>query len=149
MVKNWPFDRNERKKARPKFYFFDCGVIRAIQNRLQDIPTPFEKGILFENWLICELIHIRDYMDKEHEFSFWRNRDHEIDIIISDGHGPILAIECKSGKTNISSLTIESFHKAFPKIPLIVASLIDKKPRKIKNIEILPWLNVLEKYYKL
>ncbi|MFH1777563.1 MAG: AAA family ATPase, partial [Candidatus Omnitrophota bacterium] len=22
----WPWDRSERKKARPKFYFFDCGV---------------------------------------------------------------------------------------------------------------------------
>ena len=27
----YPYDRNERKKARPKFYFFDCGVIRAIE----------------------------------------------------------------------------------------------------------------------
>ena len=44
----WPHDRNERKKARPKFYFFDCGVVRTIQNRLQDPPTPQEKGFLFE-----------------------------------------------------------------------------------------------------
>ena len=30
----WPFDHSQRKKARPKFYFFDCGVTRALQNRL-------------------------------------------------------------------------------------------------------------------
>ena len=44
----WPFDRSERKKARPKFYFFDCGVARALQNRLADPPTPVERGTLFE-----------------------------------------------------------------------------------------------------
>ena len=36
----WPWDRSERKKARPKFYFFDTGVTRAIQDRLNDDPTP-------------------------------------------------------------------------------------------------------------
>ncbi|MBI4373255.1 MAG: ATP-binding protein, partial [Deltaproteobacteria bacterium] len=42
----WPYDRSERKKARPKFYFFDCGVVCAMQNRLMDAPTPVEQGFL-------------------------------------------------------------------------------------------------------
>jgi predicted AAA+ superfamily ATPase len=47
----WPYDKSERKKARPRFYFFDPGVVRAIQNRLNDPPLPMELGFLFTNIL--------------------------------------------------------------------------------------------------
>lgn len=146
----WPFEHSERKKARPKFYFFDCGVVRSIQNRLQDPPTGNETGFLFETWLTGELIRLRDYLDKSHNFSFWRERNHEIDIIISDGKGPILAIECKSGnKTEIKGDTITAFKKQFPKVPLIIASLKDTKARKNEATDILPWDRVLDIYTKL
>ena len=145
----WPFDRSERAKARPKFYLFDCGVVRAIQNRLTDPPTPEEKGVLFETWLVNELMHIRDYMHKEHEFSFWRNRTHEIDILISGGHGPICAIECKSGNADISKTTVAAFQQNFPGVRLMVASLKDERPRTCRGIEIMPWKNILEMYRQL
>ncbi len=35
--------------AHPKFYFFECGVARAIQKLLHDNPSSTERGILFEN----------------------------------------------------------------------------------------------------
>jgi len=94
----WPLDRNERKKSRPKFYFFDCGVIRALQNRLIDDPTPDERGFLFETWMVNELSRLNDYNGFPHEFSFWRDRNDEVDIVISKGGKPCLAIECKSGR---------------------------------------------------
>jgi len=142
----WPYDKSERKKARPKFYFFDCGVVRAIQNRLNDPPLPMERGFLFENWFIVELIRLRDYYKKEHLFSFWRNRNNEIDIIISDGRGPILAVECKAGKTGIKLSTIRAFQDRFPGVPLIIASLKDKMTRKVGDIEILPWKQAIDVY---
>ncbi len=145
----WPYARQERKKARPKFYFFDCGVVRAIQNRLQDPPTPRERGFLFETWLVSELIRLKDYMDKPHEFCFWRERNREVDIIISDGRGPLLAIECKSGKQPISEATVRAFKTKFPGVPLIVASADDIKPRKTNTVEIFPWREVLQIYKKL
>jgi Predicted ATPase (AAA+ superfamily) len=145
----WPFDRNERKKARPKFYFFDCGVVRAIQNRLIDPPTPFEQGFLFENWIICELRRIRDYMNKGHEFSFWRERDFEVDILISNGSGPVMAIECKSGTADFSSSAIKAFTHKFPRVLLFVASLKDTRPRKTEHTLILPWNQVLQRYIDL
>lgn len=142
----WPWDRSERKKARPKFYFFDCGVARAIQNRLNDPPTFAETGILFETWLVNELQRIRDYTRKEHEFSFWRHREEEVDIVISEARGPVLAIECKAGRTDLRGHTITQFRKTFPKVPLIVASLRDTKPRKVGTQEIWPWKQVLNHY---
>ncbi len=145
----WPFDRNERKKARPKSFFFDCGVVRAIQNRLQDPPTAREKGFLFETWMINELTRIRDYYNKPHEFSFWRERNHEVDILISDGHGPLLAVECKSGSGEIAKGTIRKFKERFHGVPLIVASLPDTKKRKTAQIEVLPWKDVLRLYMEM
>ncbi len=140
----WPWDRSERKKARPKFYFFDCGVIRALQNRLNDSPTPDEMGFLFEAWFVRELRRLRDYANKDHEFSFWREGSHEVDVLITGGHGPLLAIECKTGQGQISPQTYRAFHARFPKVPLIVASLNDHTPRKLATgIEILPWTQAL------
>jgi predicted AAA+ superfamily ATPase len=145
----WPYARSERKKSRPKFYFFDCGVIRAIQNRLQDPPTPLEQGFLFETWFINELRRIRDYQDKPHDFSFWRERNHEMDLIISKNRKPVLAIECKSGNMDLDVTTERRFLDLFPGVPLMVASLADKKARKIRNIDVLPWREVLEHYNAL
>ncbi|MBK8869696.1 MAG: ATP-binding protein [Elusimicrobia bacterium] len=146
----WPWDRSERKKARPKFYFFDCGVVRAIQNRLNDPPSPLELGILFETWFFRELIKHRDYGAKGHTFSFWREGNNEIDILIEGGHGPLLAIECKSGRTDIRQSTVDSFRKRFPKVPLIVASLTDQVARRLDmGVEVLPWKDSLDCYRKL
>lgn len=146
----WPWDRSERKKARPKFYFFDCGVVRAIQNRLNDPPTPDEMGFLFETWFVREIRRLRDYGDKAHEFSFWREGNHEIDLLIMGGHGPLLAIECKTGQQRISAQTLGAFRARFPKIPLVVASLDDRLPRRLETgIELLPWAQVLERYQAL
>ncbi len=146
----WPYDRSERKKARPKFYFFDCGVIRAMQNRLTDPPTPLEASSLFETWFVRELIRIRDYHEAEHEFGLWRKGPHEIDVLISGGHGPLLAIECKSGQVKIDPSTVQAFHDEFPKVPLIVASRTDDRSRKLASgVEVHPWDKALDIYRKL
>lgn len=143
----WPFDRSERKKARPKFYFFDCGIICALQNRLMDAPTPAEQGFLFETWFFRELTRIRDYTEKEHEIAVWRTKGFEIDFLIMGGRGPVMAIECKSGHTDIDISTIRAFRKQFPKVSLIVASLTDKHSRLLDaDVEVHPWLKALEIY---
>ena len=146
----WPWDRSERKKARPKFYFFDCGVVRAVQNRLNDPPTPDELGFLFETWFVRELRRLRDYAGKPHEFSFWREGPHEIDVLVTGGRGPILAIECKSGRESIGAPAVAAFRLRFPKVPLIVASLKDRTARRGDNgIDVLPWEKALERYQGL
>ena len=142
----WPFDRSERKKKRPKFYFFDCGVIRAMQNRLNDPPTSSESGYLFETWFINELITLKDYYHKDHEFSFWRKGSHEIDLLIYRGEVPFLAIEFKTGNINISNAAVRNFRQAFPETRLVIASLMDKQPRRVNGVDILPWKDVLDYY---
>lgn len=143
----WPYDRCERKKARPKFYLFDCGVVRSLQNRLIDPPTPSENGFLFETWFLQELIKIRDYEEKPHQIELWRKGIHEIDFLISGGKGPLLAIECKSGNVDLASATLKNFRNEFPQLPLMIASLNDTRPRKLATgAEVHPFAQVLEAY---
>jgi uncharacterized protein len=143
----WPWDRSERKKARPKFYFFDTGVVRSIQNRLNDPPTTQELGFLFETWFVRELVRLRDYGRKNHEFCFWRDGNHEIDILVMNHGEPALAIECKSGNETVSQSTLRAFRAHFPKAPLVIASLKDRARRRLASgIEILPWRDTLEAY---
>lgn len=143
----WPWDRSERKKARPKFYFFDTGVIRAIQSRLNDDPTPQEKGVLFEQWFINEFRRLRDYCHKECDFTFWRQGKHEIDILVMQGGKPLMAFECKTGKETISSDTLKAFQKHFPTVPVFIVSADKNGHRRLDNgLEILPFSKALDMF---
>lgn len=146
----WPHASSERKKRRPKFYFFDCGVVNSIQNRLIDPPTAQEIGFLFETLMFNQLIASRDYFFKEHEFSYWREGGAEVDIIVEKHNKPIMAIECKSGMGNFSYSAIKEFKKRYSKVPIVIASLHDKRPRTTEaGVDILPWKSVLEMYNDL
>ncbi|NLI80050.1 MAG: ATP-binding protein [Candidatus Riflebacteria bacterium] len=149
----WPFDHCERKKRRPKSFFFDCGVVRALQNRLHDPPTPQEKGFLFEQWFVNEVRRIRDYQGKPHEFSYWREREHEVDLLVQKGNQVLMGIECKSGSADLKAATANLFRQRFPGVPLIVASLTDSRRRRLGEgegeVEILPWQDALDRYVHL
>lgn len=146
----WPFNRSERKKARPKFYFFDCGVIRALQNRLSDNPTPIEKGMLFETWIANELIRIRDYSEYEHRISLWRKGRWEIDFIIESRGKPLMAIECKTSRQIKNTHSLKAFQKDFPGVPIFICSLSDKRTRKLdKNMWVEPYKETINRYRKL
>jgi predicted AAA+ superfamily ATPase len=143
----WPWDRSERKKARPKFYFFDCGVVRALQNRLVDPPTPQEKGFLFETFFYNELKRLRDYHEKPYELVLWREGKHEIDLLVMGSRGPVMAFECKTSSETISEATLAAFRGRFPGLPLIIASMQDLAPRKLDNgLHILPWRQALGRF---
>ena len=146
----WPFNRSERKKARPKFYFFDCGVVKSLQNRLTSRPVPEEQGILFETWIAGELIRIRDYKQYEHRICLWRKEKWEIDFLICSGKKPLLAIECKTGKQIKNTHSIKAFQKDFPKTPVIICSLQDSRTRKIGgNVWLEPYKKTMERYRNL
>ena len=146
----WPFNASERKKARPKFYFFDCGVVQAIQNRLGGEPSPVDLGVLFETWFVNELLRIKDYTHKEHKISLWREGSWEVDLLIEGGRGPLLAFECKSGKQIRNEPSLKAFRARFKHVPLYIVSLQDEHPRKLEgDIILLPWKEAIELYRNL
>jgi predicted AAA+ superfamily ATPase len=142
----WPWDRSERKKARPKFYFFDPGVLRGLQNQLNDPPTGQETGLLFEGWFIYEVKKINSYFRKRLTIELWRSNDFEIDLLVRNGRGEGLAIEIKSGVVSpLSETMIKKFKTDFPKIEILIASRTDTLPRKLESgTRVLPWRDVLD-----
>lgn len=146
----WPWGRSERKKSRPKFYFFDTGVIRSLQNRLVDPPTPSELGFLFETWFVREAIKLRDYAQSGVEFFFWREGKHEIDLIASKNGVPVLAVECKTGVVDSTPAACHLFKEKFPAVPLVITSLQDANRRRLDSgVFVEPWKNAVEMVARL
>jgi len=98
-----PHFRNYRKRLvkTPKLYFYDP----ALAARLMGIESPGQlvthpqRGALFENWVIAELLKGRGARGKADNLFFWRSHvGHEIDVIADRGD-LLLPIEIKSGST--------------------------------------------------
>lgn len=95
----WQPKATVKEVAKPKFYFFDCGVVRACANRLGASLGVEEQGFLFETYILHEL---RAYMNSSATFgelSYWQSSaGNEVDVIwsLADKH---IGIEIKSSKT--------------------------------------------------
>ncbi len=99
----YPFTYSERKslKIAPKFYLFDIGVVRALQNKLSLNPfeTPDDFGKYFENWIINEVKAFSKYYEKDFKLSFLRTKNGaEVDLVIETPKNEIIAVEIKSKK---------------------------------------------------
>ncbi len=144
----FPFAYSERKKHKtsPKFYFFDTGVLRALQGRLSvDVePRSFEFGNYFETWVINEVVRISSYLRKDLRLSFLRTANNvEVDLIIQTPRDQIYAVEIKSKETPIS-LDFESGFAAIKKIAPRVRCLCvctGKSARIVDGYEVLPYLD--------
>ncbi len=87
-----PYNKSIRKKLtkHPKFYFFDTGVVSALNRRLT-IPldnVDSEYGKYFEHFFICELIRLNEYKRRDIQFSFYRTeKGAEVDVILEFPNG--------------------------------------------------------------
>lgn len=92
----WTPRAKVKERAHPKFYFFDCGVVRAIQKLLREKVESAEGGILLETYLFHELKAHIAYAGTGGELFYWRTTNGaEIDFIWKRA-GNVVAIEVKS-----------------------------------------------------
>jgi predicted AAA+ superfamily ATPase len=146
-----PFAFSERKKHKfsPKFYFFDTGVLRALQKRLQlkIEPQTFEFGNYFETFVINEVRRISSYARKDLELSFLRTANNvEVDLVIRHPDGRVLGVEIKSKETPIES-DFESGFKALREICPEAECLCvctSKRPRQVGEWSVLPYQDFLQ-----
>ena len=146
-----PWSKTIRKElaGSPKFYFFDNGVTNALRENLTDMPSGDMYGHLFEQFVIQQVRAILSYREFEGSISYWRVRGgKEVDLIISRGSKPLLAIEIKStsrpGQGDFSGLT--SFSEEYPKVPGV---LITRQPRATQqnNYEGIPVIEFLDRLW--
>lgn len=99
-IPGWSTSVKKQLLQAPKFYFFDCGVLNAINGELRTElkPSTFRYGRLFENYVVQELLRANDYSGGDYRPYYWRTAQGvEIDLLLAKNiRAPQWAIEIKS-----------------------------------------------------
>jgi uncharacterized protein len=148
-----PFQASFRKRlqSKPKFYFFDPGVCRAL-TRLLSIPlkkSTTDYGNAFEHFILLECIRLASYSYPEYRFSYLKTKDDvEIDLIVERPGQKLLCIEIKSSD-NVQEQNLSAFAALVKDLENSEAICIsrDPRPKKIGTILVLPWKDALRRYF--
>jgi predicted AAA+ superfamily ATPase len=140
-----PYHTSVRKRHRtaPKFYFYDLGIVRTLQNTILQKPVPgtFEYGMLFEGFIINEIIRMNEYLRKRFSFSYLRfANDREIDLVIERPGQSTILVEIKS-REEIDERHVSTLEEFLPEFPGATALCISRVPQRIKvgNVLVVPW----------
>jgi len=143
-VPAWKKSLKRKPISTSKFYFFDVGVVRYLQNRSTLKEGSPEFGDAFETYLAHELKSFVDYNNLG-ELYYWRSKSgYEVDFIIDDR----MAVEVKA-KKNISQRDLRGIIalKEEKKFAHYVVVCLEKRPRVIQGINILPWGDFLQQLW--
>lgn len=150
-----PFHESLRQRQRknPKFYYFDLGLTRALQNRLtlQVVPQSFEYGDLFEQFIVLEAIRLNAYYKKSWRFSYLMTKDHvEVDLIIERPGKNKIFLEIKSASQtgSISEEKLRGFKNLVEQSPGTEGLVISQDPRARvdEGIRFLFWRDFFQEY---
>ncbi len=98
-----PHHRNFNKRLikTPKLYFHDTGLaawLLSIREAGQ-LETHPQRGALFENWVVSEMLKARFNVGLPANLYFWQDRaGHEVDVLI-EAATELIPVEIKSGQT--------------------------------------------------
>ncbi len=137
----WKATVKRKPLSTAKFFFFDIGVARFLQQRKGLQRQSPEFGEAFEAFIHHELKTFCDYM-KQGTLCYWRSKSgFEVDFILADK----TAIEVKA-KPNVASRDMRGIQalkqEALLKNYLVVS--LEDAPRRHEGIDILPWRLFLE-----
>jgi predicted AAA+ superfamily ATPase len=144
------FHRSVRRaqRMRPKFYFFDPGVKRAIEGSLTSplVTSTYAYGQAFEHFFILECVKLRDALRPDDKIYFIRTKDGvEIDLLVERPGRELWAVEIKSSE-RVDSTEIES-KRALAKdlrVKRFIVASREARPRNVSGVEYLPWADALE-----
>jgi len=130
----WRKSKKRKPLSSSKYYFFDVGVVAALQGRDFRLGTP-EFGEAFETYLMHELVSYRDYLSNE-SLTYWRSTSgFEVDFIIGDH----TAVEAKA-KENLSPQDVKSLRALAEekKLKRYLCVSLEPRMRKFEGITVLP-----------
>ena len=136
----WGKSRKRKPLVSSKYYFFDVGVVAALQGRDFRPGTP-EFGEALETYLMHELISYRDYRAEE-PLSYWRSTSgFEVDFLLGDH----TAIEVKA-KTHLSDADFKSLRALAEegRFKRLLCVSLEPKPRQLGTVAVVPLTEFLE-----
>jgi len=110
--------RDEISKS-AKIFFYDTGVRNALIGDFSSLESRTDKGALFENFIVSELIKQDSYSDQNCKFYYWRTKQgSEIDVVLEKGK-ELIGVEIKYERRAIN----RAFKNRYPeaKIRLVTA----------------------------
>ncbi len=118
----YPYSKNKRDEITKaaKIFFYDTGIRNAIIGDFSNLEARIDKGALFENFIISELVKQDSYSDKNYKFYYWRTKQgSEIDVVLEKGK-KIIGAEVKYKLKAVN----KAFKNRYPeaKIRIITAS---------------------------
>jgi predicted AAA+ superfamily ATPase len=98
----WSNNRLSRLVKTPKLHFIDTGLLATLRedeaDALRENRTRF--GALLESFAVSELLKLASWSGRRLSFSHYRTKDQdEVDVVIEDRRGRIVAIEVKASAT--------------------------------------------------
>ena len=117
----YPYSKNKRDEIlkASKIFFYDTGVRNALIEDFSDMDSRADKGALFENFIISELIKQNSYLDKNYKFYYWRTKQgSEIDVVLEKG-SELIGVEVKYKRKSIN----KAFKNRYPeaKVRMVTA----------------------------
>jgi uncharacterized protein len=128
-----------KEVAHPKFFFFDCGVVRSLQGRQREALQSEERGHLLETYLFHELRSYQHDAQTGGELSYWRTPSGtEVDFVWRTPSATV-AVEVKASESWRSAFgrPLQEIAAALKPRRQIVVYLGDKR-LKDHDIEVLP-----------
>lgn len=116
----YPYSKNKRDEISKsaKIYFFDTGIRNALIGDFSDLNARSDKGALFENFIISELIKQNSYTEKNYKFYYWRTKQgSEIDVVM-EAPGELIAVELKYKRQAIN----KAFKNRYPEAKLKIVT---------------------------
>jgi predicted AAA+ superfamily ATPase len=140
-----PFHESVRKRQRgnPKFYLFDTGVQRALNNTLQVelLPQTYAFGVAFEHFVVNEINRLQSYGKKDYRQSYLRTKDGvEIDLVIERPGLKRALVEIKSTE-RVADEDIRPLARLGKDVANSEAFCLtrDPTPKRIGTVLCLPW----------
>lgn len=142
----------KRLSQKPKFYFIDTGITRALARTLAlpIAPGNYEYGDLFEHFIVLECYKLTQYYHVDYRLSYLRTHEGlEVDLVVERPGLPLLFIEIKSNddvqpehlkplRNLAHSFTDEAEYVCLSRVP---------RALKFDDVLVLPWEEGLMRYF--
>jgi len=142
-VPAWTRSVKRKPLVSSKYYFFDIGVVSALQGRLASLDGP-GFGTAFETYVHHELMCRRDYASGD-PISYWRSTSgFEVDFLLADH----TAIEVKA-KPHVSDRDLRSLRALAEerRVKRLLCVCLEPRARRVGDIAVLPYRRFLEELW--
>ncbi len=143
----------KKQKQAPKFYFFDNGLVRALQNRVAMVPAPqsFEFGTLLESFIVNEIVRLNKYQRTRFELSHLRiDYKSEIDPIVERPGKKTILLEIKSKDSGVSERDVKTLNRLSADFKNSHSLCLSRDPqrKKIGKVFCLHWQEGIQEIFE-